>query len=89
MIRASVVLPVPGGPVEDGAVGLAGLDRDAQGRAGLEQLPLAHELVKVARAHPGRQRCLSCPHPGAPPSPSRRFRTAARSSPQYERAALG
>ena len=46
----------PGRAVEDGAVGLAGLDRDAQRRAGGEQLALAGELVDGARAHPRRER---------------------------------
>ena len=52
------LVPRPGRPVEDRAVGLAGLDRGAQRRAGGEQVLLPHELVEIARSLPHGQRRL-------------------------------
>ena len=56
MMRASVVLPVPGGPQRMIDCRQVALDRFAQRLAGREQLLLADELVERARPHALGQR---------------------------------
>ena len=54
--RASVVLPLPGGPCRIIECGRALLDRGAQRRAGAEQVLLTDELLQAGGAHAGGQR---------------------------------
>src|SRR6476660_7926101 len=55
-MRARVVLPVPGGPVEDRRANAVLLDREAKRRARAEDVLLADELLERPRAHPQRER---------------------------------
>ena len=57
-IRASVVFPEPGRPVEDRAVRMAALDRRPQRRALAEHVLLPDQLVEAPRPHPHRQRSV-------------------------------
>ena len=56
MMRASVVLPVPGRAPQDDRLQQIALDRLAQRLARREELLLADELVEGARPHPLGQR---------------------------------
>ncbi len=56
MIRASVVLPVPGGPQRMHRRQLAGLDEAAQDAPFADEVLLADVLVEAARPHAGGER---------------------------------
>ena len=59
MSRASVVLPVPGGPQRITDESRSASISDAQRPARAEQLLLADDLVERARPQPGRERRLA------------------------------
>ena len=85
VIRASVVLPVPGGPYRTIECGRPGLDRRAQRRALAEQVLLPDEVVERARPHARGERPVDRRRLGARPAPRARSGSNSVSTPAVSR----